>query len=224
MAYQDSAQFSVGDVLTRMGHVLQQSVKPAAVYLLVLSVLGIIAELLSADSGTVSMGALMQLIVGIVGIIAGYLLIEAMLRGTGMLSAEGPRRYLAYLGQSILIMLGVSLGLMLLVVPGIYLGCRWVIASIVLIGEQERAVDAMKISWDATRGHAWKIFLASLVLLLIVAVVVGLGGSLMAVNVTVGLMTFQIAVSVAGVIYSAFLVALYGLLRSPAGHLQDVFA
>ena len=49
--------------------------------------------------------------------------------------------------------LGIILGLLLLVVPGIYLFARWSLAIPVLIEENRGPGEALRASWERTAGH-----------------------------------------------------------------------
>jgi membrane-anchored glycerophosphoryl diester phosphodiesterase (GDPDase) len=59
-------------------------------------------------------------------------------------------RFLA-LGQ------GLSLGCVLLLLPGIYLAARWMIAAPAIIGEDLSARAGMRESWERTRDSVWPI-------------------------------------------------------------------
>jgi hypothetical protein len=70
---------------------------------------------------------------------------------------------------AILSLLGVGLGLVLLVAPGIILGVGWSVAVPVKVVERASIKDSFGRSWELTKGYRWKIF--GLVLLYVLAVI-----------------------------------------------------
>jgi len=63
---------------------------------------------------------------------------------------------------SLLVGLIVSAGIMLLVVPGIYLACKLAFTPYLVIDRKMGATDAMGESWRMTKGHGWTVFLIGL--------------------------------------------------------------
>ena len=72
--------------------------------------------------------------------------------------AAGLRFFFPILGVSILTGLGVALGMILLVVPGIILSIMWVVAVPVVVAEKVGVMGSLQRSRDLTRGNRWKIF------------------------------------------------------------------
>ena len=82
-------------------------------------------------------------------------------------------------GASIVYGLIVVGGLILLVVPGIYLALRLQFYSYYIIDKNAGSIDSLKMSWKATEGNVINIFLFELLLIGInilgaIALVVGL--------------------------------------------------
>lgn len=65
----------------------------------------------------------------------------------------------------ILNLLAISLGLMLLVVPGVYFGVRFAVADYACVLERKSPVAAMRSSWDSTSDYFW-VLLQGLALLM----------------------------------------------------------
>jgi len=63
---------------------------------------------------------------------------------------------------SFLVGLIVSVGIMLLIVPGIYLACKLAFTPYLVVDRKMGAIDAMKESWRMTSGHGWTVFLIGL--------------------------------------------------------------
>lgn len=81
-----------------------------------------------------------------------------------MLSA-GLGRLLPLAGAALLTGLAILGGTLLLVVPGIIVGCGMALAIPALVSERLGPVEAIRRSWALTRGHRGAIFLAGVVLL-----------------------------------------------------------
>jgi hypothetical protein len=64
----------------------------------------------------------------------------------------------ALLGVALLTGLGVGLGFLLFVVPGIVLAVRWSLAVPVVMLEHASPRAAMRRSRDLVRGHGWRVF------------------------------------------------------------------
>ena len=70
----------------------------------------------------------------------------------------------------VLVALGVGLGLLALIIPGIYLAIRWVVVPQAVVVEGREGTDALRRSFELTRGRAWFAFFVLLVANLLVGV------------------------------------------------------
>ncbi|MFL5846138.1 MAG: hypothetical protein ACJ762_15735 [Solirubrobacteraceae bacterium] len=70
----------------------------------------------------------------------------------------------------LLVGLGVFLGLIALIIPGVILAVRWVVVSQVVVVEGREGTDALRRSFDLTRDRGWHTFLVLFVLNLLVGV------------------------------------------------------
>lgn len=52
----------------------------------------------------------------------------------------------------------IGLGIGLLIVPGIYFGCRLVFVRYLVVEEKMDSIESVKMSWQLTRGHTLTIF------------------------------------------------------------------
>lgn len=82
--------------------------------------------------------------------------------------AGAGRRFLPLLGAVLLVWLGVTVGFVLLVVPGILLAIRWFAVIPVVVLEAAGPIEAMRRSASLARGAWGRIFAVMAVLLLIV--------------------------------------------------------
>jgi len=76
--------------------------------------------------------------------------------------------YFAFLGVIKTVL--IFLGFLFFIVPGIYLGVRWMFAELLVIDQGMRPLEALKASSEMTEGHRWGLFLFALVAVLLVFV------------------------------------------------------
>ena len=66
----------------------------------------------------------------------------------------------------------VGMGFVMLIVPGIIFACRLAFVPYLVVDREMDVMDALRVSWDMTRGYGWQIFLMGL--LAIPVVILGL--------------------------------------------------
>ena len=88
-------------------------------------------------------------------------------------STVGPRLPAAILG-GILAAIGIFIGLVLLIIPGLYLLTIWSMLIPVIVLEGRSAGEAFGRSQDIVRGHGWSVFGLVVITFLIVAIAAGL--------------------------------------------------
>jgi hypothetical protein len=148
----------------------------------------------SIQNGSISFGAIIgaSFISGVVGLVVSALVQGAITRAT-VTAIEGRRAtfgeslstalrvLLPLIGLSILLAIGIMIGFVLLIVPGIILLLVWAVAVPSLVIERGGVFAALARSAELTRGAKWKIFGLFLLiavaywLLSLVAGIVGLG-------------------------------------------------
>jgi hypothetical protein len=140
------------------------------------------------------------------------------------LAERGARaRFWALLGLNIVSGVGILLGFVLLVLPGIYLLVRWTVAVPVLIAERSGVIESLTRSGKEIEGRFWPVLGVSLVFwtmfVLATAGVLALG--------TEGSLLVPIAVNTvldAGLVgYWYAAVAIY-MAGRPHQHIAEVFA
>jgi len=100
--------------------------------------------------------------------------------GFGDALGVAARFALPLLGLGIVQGLGVLIGLLLLIVPGLILSVMWSVSTPCLIVEKRGIFASLQRSRDLTRGHRWSIvgiFLVYFVLSMILGIVVGVLGA-----------------------------------------------
>lgn len=103
--------------------------------------------------------------------------------GVGDLFSAAAPFILALIGFGILFGIGVTIGFLLLVVPGLILITFWSVGAPAIVVEGIGPVDAFRRSWRLVRGDAWAVFGTLLVVLLIV---IGIGIVLAAIANPIG--------------------------------------
>lgn len=76
---------------------------------------------------------------------------------------------------ALLVGLGLMIGFLLLIIPGIILAVRWAVSAAVVVAEREGPTSAIGRSSELTAGYRWAIFgLLLLYIVLVYAVTIGL--------------------------------------------------
>lgn len=71
---------------------------------------------------------------------------------------QGLRRFFPLVGVAILVMLAVYIGLVLLVIPGLWLATLFWVSITTCVVERLGPVGSLKRSSDLSKGHRWKVF------------------------------------------------------------------
>jgi uncharacterized membrane protein len=89
--------------------------------------------------------------------------VSAVYLGQSITVVESYARVLGMLIRVILVMIGmgigIGIGVILLVVPGIILGCMWALTIPVVVLENADLGDALSRSRQLTQGHRWRVFM-----------------------------------------------------------------
>ncbi|WP_157084801.1 glycerophosphoryl diester phosphodiesterase membrane domain-containing protein [Sphingomonas pituitosa] len=94
------------------------------------------------------------LLSSLVGVFAQFLLTSALLRREGAHHAWGqPGRAGAFFFAGIVTGLAIAAGMLLLILPGLYLYARWLVTVPLIVGEGERAGEALRASWRRMAPH-----------------------------------------------------------------------
>ena len=78
------------------------------------------------------------------------------------------RNYWNAVLANLLVGIIVGFGIVMLIFPGIIFACRLAFVPYLVIDQKMDVMDALKASWDMTRGHGWSIFAMGLLTIPIV--------------------------------------------------------
>ncbi len=62
----------------------------------------------------------------------------------------------------------VGLGIVMLIIPGIIFACRLAFVPYLVVDREMDVMDALRVSWDMTRGYGWQIFLIGFLAIFVV--------------------------------------------------------
>jgi hypothetical protein len=205
-------ELKIGTIIDETLGVLERCRWQALVFLAVLTLINGAATYFGLDYTSFSHELAKGIFNLTVGIVGAYVLFEAMLRETGFLPRGTEDSFLPYVGLSILYTLAVGLGLILIVLPGLFLMARWIVASPLLITRGGGVMAAMRDSWERTRGNEFPILVAVIVLFGLLIGVSIFAGLSFEEDDPVGIVVSQLASSATSLIGIAMGVALYGLI------------
>lgn len=168
----------------------------------------------------------MNFVVGIAALFAQYAVTRGALRAAGLLAADGEAgRAGAFVIALILTGLGVMIGFLFLILPGIYLWARWALVAPLVVGEGMTSNEAMGESWARTQALVLPI--AGAMLILSVPMLPFYGTLFLYPD---GLPPIGVALAANLLLYGAQIllwhsaVVLHGLTRAPSDSLEEVFA
>ena len=217
-------EFRIGQVFSRSAAVLSRHF---LLFFVVALVAGLPRVLLEADGADLGAEAAGRLLIGVFLSIVLNTLAQAVIvygafqdmRGRpgnlGDCLRVGLGRFFPIIGLAICMSIGIMIGFVLLVIPGIILAVMWFVATPACVVEQLGPMSAMGRSSELTKGHRWKIFgmlvlvvIGAGIVSLIIGALLGLTGSF--VLVTLGTLAWA---GVWGAFYAIFGVVTYHDLR-----------
>lgn len=150
-----------------------------------------------------------------------YLLFQALLRNAGWLE-DDRKRVFRFFFMACLIAIAIAIGLNFLIIPGVILGAKWIMAPAFLVARDGGVFAAMGDSWEASSGNTLHLSLAyaiiggawTLGLVMLGAVVDGTSAK----SIVIGTYFHLLPVLMMGLSVYA-----YGLLAEPSNSLVEVF-
>ncbi len=99
-----------------------------------------------------------------------YWLFRSLLKKRGMLRTQRIH-FLSFFGLALLLILPIMFGLVMLIVPGLFLVARWIAAPACIVATGQGAFGAAGASREAVRGQTAKVMTAVVVLFLIMVAI-----------------------------------------------------
>lgn len=221
MATQHSQDLTVGSLISGAADHVRVNLQPALLYVGAFTAAGALVDATSSDNA--ALGGAFGIAYLVATIVAGYLVLEIFLEKAGLLVKGAGRNFLGYIGQSIVMGLAIAIGLILLIVPGVYLAARWAIAQGLLVGRHANAMDALSLSWEETDGHVLTIVGAALglfvPLILGLIVIVGLLGE----SSMIGMIVSNLVQTSITVVGFGFVTEVFSRLRPGNERTAEVF-
>lgn len=237
----EARKIGVGEIQRQASEVLAANRRAIIAYLAILVPLTALASWLDAEMGfvdsvTQTWGAeigrengAFGLLALLASIAAQYLLFERMLLAG---SARAPRftRILGFVGLAIVTFLGVGLAAVLLIVPGLIVGSRWLMSPAFYVEDGTGVFEALRKSWDATKGNTGTVMLALFILVVIAIIFASVVGGVLA---TVGTLAGQgpgkhLLDAMLGELWTVILIAMsvgtFRLLGSSKSDLAETFS
>src|SRR5690606_23761092 len=99
------------------------------------------------------------LVVLLASIAGQYLLFERILLAGRQATARFAR-ILGFLGLALVSFLGVGFATILLIIPGLFVGARWLMSPAFFVGEGKGVFESLGESWTHTKGNTGTVMLA----------------------------------------------------------------
>lgn len=222
---------SAAQIFSNLSDVAIRHVKVWGLAVLLMAVLSAALEIVL----TSALESVFMIISAVLNFFVSYHVTETILRNEGRLAAT-QRSYGSLFGASLLTSLGIGLGFVLLIVPGLYCLARWSLVTPLVVGEGMRASAAMSESWKRTGQTAWALVVVYLVYGILFCIVVGMLAfsglavpdeqgalSLEATGLIIPLVENLVSVGLS-MIGTLIAIAVYRALSGTASTLNDVFS
>lgn len=212
MATPPTRELKTGKLIDKALAVLERSAVPALIFVVALTVLCVPITYLTVGSTSFTRLAGAELLRTALVIVCSYFLLVAMLRRTGLHPEGDEDSFLPFIGLSILSALAIMLGVLVFILPGIFMMVRWSMAQPLLVAGQNGVMKSLGESWERTRGNEFQIIGAALALLL---PLIAIGIAMMVFfeqTDPVRMVVSQLASSASTVVFLSMAVALYGLI------------
>jgi hypothetical protein len=219
------AEFRVGQVLDRSFNLLSRNF---LIFFIVTTVAALPNVLITQSTGTdvAAAGAAVLVIGGLVTLILEMLSQAIVLHGAFQDMRGRPvnlgeslgvafGRLLPIIGAAICVSIGVFIGFLLLIVPGLILMTMWFVSIPVCVVEQKGSLASMGRSSELTKGHRWKVFGMILLVLIVGGIASAIIQGVLALTGSTVLVILGslIWTGVWGAFYAIFVVVTYHDLR-----------
>ncbi|MEO0907797.1 MAG: hypothetical protein AAFY07_09745 [Pseudomonadota bacterium] len=226
MAFIQTKRAGMGELLTGTFAHLALIWREIAVYFGVFLVIGLISDALNSSPDLAPLTAIIGL-AAIPAYFAGqYWLYRAAFKRLG--AQYDPRfKVFSMFVMAVILGLAISIGMNFLIVPGLILAAKWVMAPSFLVAQERSFFDAMGDAWHASSGNSWQLTGAFTVLCVIWSVAFSFLVTLIRIGDTVGparINAFEwLTFHILPVLLLGLSVAAYRLLAEDDTSLVEVF-
>jgi hypothetical protein len=211
MAIAAHRELKVGAIIDKTLAVLERVALPALIFVVALTVANGAVDYFTWDAAPMSQLAATPLRI-VIGVFFAYQLLKAMIDRTGLNSRGDAEVFLPYFGLAILSGLAVVVGLVLLVLPAVFLIARWSLAQTLVVARGEGVMKAFGESWERTSGNDFPIVMAVLLFWLVPMAISIAAGVMFPKGALLGIGLSQLFGTTASLLNLAMGVALYGMI------------
>ena len=182
-------EWAIGELLSQSLDDFKKNMGTWIAFTFAIFVVSLSISMASPDGGSVILSLISFLINTFIGLIFVRMGLAAAKGGD--IDTQGLfanlHLFLPYLILSILTSVAVGLGMILLIIPGIYLALAFSVAQYALVDKELKCFPALKASMDLTNGHKWHIlgFMIVLIAINLVGAILFLIGLLVTIPLSV---------------------------------------
>lgn len=211
MATAPARELKIGAIIDKSFAVIERAAAPSLIFLVSLTLVDGIIAYFTATMSPVAQLAVTPLRV-VIGVFFSYQLLKAMIERTGLRSRGEGDVFLTYFGLAVLYGLAVALGLILLVLPALFLISRWCLAQPLVVARGDGVMKAFGESWQRTSGNEFPIIVVVLLFVIVPIVISVVAGVMLPKDNLVGIAVAQLATTVSTLLGLAMGTALYGMI------------
>lgn len=220
---------TVGDIFSSAGDIFGRHLRVLSIAFAALVVGTVVIDMVPGGPEANGGEAAKQFAASLLSFFIQYVAFRTVLDREGLIcEGVGRRRYWPLMWSSFVSAMGIGLGMIALVLPGLILLARWSMAPCVIIAEGGGPIGSLGESWRETRRVQWPIVGAfvvfGIVWLIAVGVlvaVIGFGSADLGTTGTAAAFNFAGgALTIASICLS---LGIYRLVRVSAAPLEDVF-
>ena len=211
MAIAAQRELKIGAIIDKTLAVLERAAAPALIFVVVLTAINGTIDYFTWDAAPMSQLAATPLRIAI-GVFFSFQLLKIMVDKTGLNSRGDADVFLPYFGLSLLYGLAVIVGLMLLVIPALFLVARWCLAQPLVVAQGRGVMKAFGESWERTSGNDFPIIVAVLLFFLVPMAISIAAGLMFPKGTLLGIAISQLFGTMASLLSLSMGVALYGML------------
>ncbi|WP_340586228.1 hypothetical protein [Erythrobacter alti] len=156
MSYIQEKRVDLGLLIRDSFAVLASVKREVALYLGGLLALALLAEINSQVRGIVAIVSLLVFFLG------QYFLYQAILRKAGLLQ-DDRKRIFGFVGMTLMLGFAIYVGFAFLVIPGLLLGAKWIMAPTYLVARDRNVFEAIGDSWRASEFNTGQLVVGYLV-------------------------------------------------------------